>query len=52
MSGGSIANKINEKLKINKVYDKNHKPLSITKRGVNKNLKKIQSKNYKNNFYN
>ena len=29
-----------------------HKPLSITKGGVNKNLKKIQSKNYKKNFYN
>ena len=36
MSGGSIANKINENKKINNVYDKNHKPLSITKRRVNK----------------
>ena len=44
MSGGRIANKINEKLEKNNILDKNGKQITITKRGVNKILKKKYNK--------
>ena len=44
MPGGLIANKINEKLKNNNILDKKGKTLTISKRSVNRILKKKYGK--------
>ena len=52
MSGGIIANKINQKLKEDNVLDKKNKLISITKRGVNKILRqKLIIRNVRKTFY-